>query len=458
VRAVSAGSAQAADDTIGSVLGEMGMDALHVAGRLGDAAFIADVVANSYVGNSVNFVRAWGGDPTMAEAVRSGRMSADAFVPGLKGNPAWDIFSAIYDPLFPKSMGGTGSMWSDPRSAFDGWVQGTLGTFLNGVADLLGLLARPLGLVPSAEHAASRGGAWGDPHYTTSDGAHYDFQQVGEFVMVQSKTPGGIVVQVRQEPYNASTFVSSFSAVAAQVGQHRVGLYLGQDPPLHVDGVQTDPGCGINFEDGSKIVTTGDAYEVDWASGESLQVRLHETFLDVNVALAASDAGSVQGLLGNFDGDPTNDYAARDGTVYPQPIAAQTLYGLFSSQWRLSQQESLFDYANGQSTATFTDLGFPSSFYTASSLPPATYKTAQTTCTNAGVTDPTLLNACILDVGVTANVEFASSAMVAQPPPYLSEPACASGINQCSTNADCANSQSGPSCKQGSDGCFYCGS
>ena len=70
-----------------------------------------------------------------------------------------------------------------------------------------------------------------DPHLTTLDGVHYDFQGAGEFVAL--KDAGGAEVQVtiadldklRSGPipyHGLQTCVSLNTAVAARVGKHRV--------------------------------------------------------------------------------------------------------------------------------------------------------------------------------------------------------------------------------------------
>ena len=79
------------------------------------------------------------------------------------------------------------------------------------------------------------------------------------------------------------------------------------------------------------------------------------------------------------------------------------------SAGRISQAESLFDYAAGESTATYTNLAFPAQPTSAQSLDPAAYTAAEQICTQAGVTDPGLLNACILDVASTSDASYATA-------------------------------------------------
>ncbi|NOU09719.1 MAG: hypothetical protein HOO98_06840, partial [Nitrospira sp.] len=71
----------------------------------------------------------------------------------------------------------------------------------------------------------------GDPHITTTNGVHYDFQAAGEFVALRD--PNGLEIQTRQTPVPTShtitdpyselpVCVSVNTAVAARVGGHRV--------------------------------------------------------------------------------------------------------------------------------------------------------------------------------------------------------------------------------------------
>ena len=77
------------------------------------------------------------------------------------------------------------------------------------------------------------------------------------------------------------------------------------------------------------------------------------------------------------------------------------LYHQFAQSWRISQQSSLFYYPKGQSTATFTDLAFPSKALTVASLSPKTVAAAEKDCKAEGITNSYLLSDCVYDLGLT---------------------------------------------------------
>ncbi|MFM6076145.1 MAG: hypothetical protein ACKPB9_31920, partial [Dolichospermum sp.] len=64
----------------------------------------------------------------------------------------------------------------------------------------------------------------------------------------------------------------------------------------------------------------------------------------INVYVNPSDdrAGLLQGLLGNGDGDSTNDFALRDGTGLGPNPTVETIHTTFADSWRVTPGESLF--------------------------------------------------------------------------------------------------------------------
>jgi len=238
-------------------------------------------------------------------------------------------------------------------------------------------------------------GGWGEPHLYTWDGYHYDFQHVGEFVLVQD---GPLTVQIRLHPYGTSTTVATIWAVAANVDGDRAEIVAGtQGPIFRVNGTLSSPGM---LPHGGEL----SAATLTWADGTVLQFTGHGTYLSVQ--MKRSKSASTGGLLGDADDVTSDDFRLRDGTVLKAPLS-QADRQQFASAWRISQAESLFSYGSGEDTNPYTDLSFPSSEVRAGSLTSAQYGSARTTCMNAGVSDLDVLDACILDVGTTGDVTFA---------------------------------------------------
>ncbi len=256
---------------------------------------------------------------------------------------------------------------------------------------------------------------WGDPHNVTFDNTAYDFHAVGEFILAESTSGSPFTIQVRQAHWGSHTAV--FSAVAARVGTDRVGLYRGQSN-VFINGVET-PVTGVTLLPGGGTVSLqpDGAYLVAWPGSERMKVYNRGDYLDIHVLLPTYQRGNVHGLFGNYNGNPADDFMRRDGTPLAAPLTFEQLYrdtNSFAHSWRITQAESLFDYAPGQTTATFTDLNAPYSWASSQNFTPQQRQDAQTVCLNAGVTQPFALEACILDVGLTGDPAFANGAAAVQ--------------------------------------------
>ncbi len=249
---------------------------------------------------------------------------------------------------------------------------------------------------------------WGDPHLTTLDGLGYDFQAVGEFVLVQG-TDDNLQVHVRTEALTDA--VSVITQLGTKLGNRRVTLDLERDDPLWIDGAAS----GLREGDGSlevgpgRIYLNDGVYTIVYGSGEQLKVSLFETNLNVQVFLNDTRAaGSVEGLLGNLDGDASNDLQV-DGVALLLPVDFDLLYGDFADEWRVTNRTSLLDYGEGEGTRDYTDRAFPGVAVTIDDLPEELVTWATEQAQAAGITDPAALNAAILDFALTGDLNFVSA-------------------------------------------------
>lgn len=283
----------------------------------------------------------------------------------------------------------------------------------------------------------------GDPHLTTVDGAHYDFQSVGEFVALRGDSTDNFEIQTRQTPVatngpgtdgytGLSTCVSLNTAVAAQVGTHRVtyqpninGKPDSSGMQLRVDGTLTTLGeNGLDLGSGGRIMKLPGGIEIDFPNGASLVVTSNwwssygVWYLNVDVHRTNATKG-IMGAIAPRSWLPK----LPDGTsIGPRPESLHErfvqLYGKFADAWRVTDKTSLFDYAPGTSTATFTNKNWPAENAQSCSisnhipLPPIGLEVAKQLCRD--IIDSNMRANAIFDVMVTGEASFAKAYLATQ--------------------------------------------
>ena len=298
----------------------------------------------------------------------------------------------------------------------------------------------------------------GDTHITTVDGVKYDFQAVGEFVVLLAEGGDNLEIQARQtkvatsgpgfDPYDSlQTCVSVNTAVAARVGTHRVtyqpdiinGRVDSSSVKLRVDGTLTElDDNGLDLGSGGRVMKSpagGGAIQIDFPDGASLIVtpgwwsRYEQWYLNISINNAAARKG-ISGAIAFNDtalgiSRRTKSWlpALPDGTsVGPMPQSLHqrfvTLYQTFADAWRVTDATSLFDYAPGTSTATFTDKNWPAEQSASCSVagqipnPPIDRATAEQLTID--IVDPNLRANAIYDVMLTGEPTFAQIYLLTQ--------------------------------------------
>ncbi|WP_309544719.1 VWD domain-containing protein [Alkalilimnicola ehrlichii] len=279
---------------------------------------------------------------------------------------------------------------------------------------------------------------WGHPHLVTADGLGYDFNATGDYILLRVPGVDGLEVQGR---FLAGYDGSWPQAVAAQVGADVVEIHvmeLDQSEaytPYHyalrvlVNGQELYPPRGwetvrergyVPLPGGGALLVEqfaaygGSAFwRVDpisvlvvWPEdgpGQGYGVRMSAPdvtaadmpIAEIEIIRPETHAGQERGLLGNNDGDPTNDFIRRNGQVLGQdtPLNWTTLYALFGGDWLARSHECLF--RNGCQSASF-----PTS---ATILSPEQRLLGEAACREL---TGYYREACIIDVGLTGSPEL----------------------------------------------------
>ncbi len=225
----------------------------------------------------------------------------------------------------------------------------------------------------------------GDPHVHTVDGTNYDFQSVGEFTLLKDgdqmevqvrHTPVGTANPVTDAHSGLTACVSLTTAVAAKVGFHRVAyqpafekergrarlqFFLdGKPAQLTTEGIHLNGNTVSAFDANGQV-----GMRIDYNNKSAVTVT--PLFWDnhnvwyMNVSVSNTPAN--EGIMGHIPGKSWLPRLRNGLDPGPRPASLadryNMLYKTFADSWRITDKTSLFVYAPGTSTETFTDLEWP---------------------------------------------------------------------------------------------------
>ena len=250
-----------------------------------------------------------------------------------------------------------------------------------------------------------RGGRWwGDPHLITFDNVSFDFQAEGEFVLARATAGNPYELQARFKALSSA--VSIADAVATKIGSDVVSIEVdGNNGDLRINGVETQLNNGTQINVGSGSVSrSGRTLLIDHGNGDQTEVSVFATFLNASPKPALNRGpGSFEGLLGNNNGTPADDFRLANGTVLLTPIPIDTLYGAFAESWTVAASERILP-------GVVTAYDAPDRIITVDSLPTTLRAQAEAAVAGYGITNELIREAAILDFALTGNLDFIEAA------------------------------------------------
>ncbi|KAH9505488.1 hypothetical protein Btru_057442, partial [Bulinus truncatus] len=263
---------------------------------------------------------------------------------------------------------------------------------------------------------------FGDPHITTLDGTGYTMNGWGEFILLRIRSEN-LILQGRTdraEGINGSlTNATVFTAVAAKESNEshfQVELSVSKTSMVITAG-EIDITAEFYQDIEPAIIVSTDTLSVTreynnnrtvvvagFPSGVSIKVYVAAKSLLIEFNVQKEFQNATESLLGNFNGNMSDDFTLPNGTVLPANISEREIYHKFAKAWMVNSTNSVFRYQQGENTETFQHPEFEP-FYM-DEADPSTLAKAKEFC---GVSNA----ACIYGYLVTGDKTFASETKVA---------------------------------------------
>lgn len=211
---------------------------------------------------------------------------------------------------------------------------------------------------------------WGDPHIKTLDDKGYTFNGIGEYVMVDADN-GTFILQARTVLALGNRSIATvFSAGAAkEYNTSKVEVRVTDEcgMELYIDGtlfVGYNNLTNVSSDIGGNLRArkTENCLDITFKSGTGVQFCVDKCLMTFVVMLSDEYFNKTKGLLGTYNGDPDDDFTLPTGTVLPADLNSSAIHYNFGLKWQITDDQSLFTYALGESVSTFANASFEPMF------------------------------------------------------------------------------------------------
>ncbi|KAK7485460.1 hypothetical protein BaRGS_00023270 [Batillaria attramentaria] len=184
-----------------------------------------------------------------------------------------------------------------------------------------------------------------DPHITSIDTDRtFNLYRVGDYTAYHSPSRH-FEVQIRTWPCNGGR-VTCICGVAIREKNDLIRIH-GCDRAYYSRSIGSpDIEVPRPLREGTTVMQSTDGHEISVSlpSGSEVTVKAFSNYgghFNVHLVIPSVDKGKGQGLCGTFDGDRTNDFTHRDGTVDSQCSSYCTPQA-FTESWKNGHSTSLF--------------------------------------------------------------------------------------------------------------------
>lgn len=206
----------------------------------------------------------------------------------------------------------------------------------------------------------------GDPHFISFDGAYFDFQGAGDFVVLEAHDPllqmstcaHTFALQARFEDCGSgvtctsAAAISSLNGTASLVRNYTDAAGWEWFLVVQQNGVDVIASVPYNFTyNGERIGSvslSGSEFNFDFRQCAGATVRV-DTGGAIMVTVTSTWAGRTLGLCGTFNGDWTDDYTVPNGTMVFNASSAsatpENIYYQFGMEYHVAEADSFFNYS-----------------------------------------------------------------------------------------------------------------